>query len=36
VVQRADRIVVRSPDDVATGERLRVRVAGGEFTADAR
>ena len=36
VVQRADRVVVRSPDDVATGERLRVRVAGGEFTADAR
>ena len=36
VVQRSDRVVVRSPDDVATGERLRVRVAGGELAVDAR
>jgi len=35
VVQRADRVVVRSPDDVATGERLRVRVAGGELSVQA-
>ncbi len=33
VVQRADDVVVRSPDDVAVGEPLRVRVAGGEFPA---
>ena len=36
VVQRADRAVVRSPDDVATGERLRVRVARGELVVEAR
>ncbi|WP_460458699.1 exodeoxyribonuclease VII large subunit [Angustibacter peucedani] len=35
VVQRADGAVVRDPADVATGERLRVRVARGELTADA-
>jgi exodeoxyribonuclease VII large subunit len=33
VVQRADGAVVRHPDDVAPGERLRVRVAGGELHA---
>ncbi len=36
VVQRADWAVVRSPDDVATGERLRVRVARGELVVEAR
>ncbi len=36
VVQRADRSVVRSPDEVATGERLRVRVARGELVVEAR
>lgn len=36
VVQRADRVVVRAPDDVATGERLRVRVARGELSVEAR
>lgn len=36
VVQRADRAVVRSPDDVATGERLRVRVADGQLVVEAR
>jgi len=34
VVQRADGAVVRSPDDVSAGDRLRVRVAAGELTAD--
>jgi exodeoxyribonuclease VII large subunit len=33
VVQRADDAVVRSPAEVTTGDRLRVRVAGGEFPA---
>jgi exodeoxyribonuclease VII large subunit len=33
VVQRADGGVVRDPDDVALGERLRIRVAGGAFEA---
>lgn len=33
VVQRGDDTVVRSPDDVAPGDRLRVRVARGEFPA---
>lgn len=32
VVQRADTMVVRSPDDVAVGDRLRVRLASGEIT----
>ncbi len=36
VVQRADRAVVRDPADVATGERLRVRVARGELVVEAR
>ena len=36
VVQRADLVVVRAPDDVATGERLRVRVARGELSVEAR
>jgi exodeoxyribonuclease VII large subunit len=36
VVQRPDGAVVRSPDDVVDGDRLRVRVAGGELAADAR
>ena len=31
VVQRADGGLVRDPADVADGERLRVRVAGGRF-----
>lgn len=34
VVQRADGAVVRSPDDVTAGDRLRVRVADGELTAE--
>ncbi|ADG73874.1 exodeoxyribonuclease VII, large subunit [Cellulomonas flavigena DSM 20109] len=34
VVQRADGVVVRSPDDVTAGDRLRVRVAAGELTAE--
>lgn len=33
VVQRADGAVVRSPEDVARGDRLRVRVARGELAA---
>src|SRR5215218_4784849 len=36
VVQRADGAVVRDPDEVSDGERLRLRVAGGELAADAR
>ena len=36
VVQRADGAVVRSPDEVSTGELLRLRVAGGELAAQAR
>jgi exodeoxyribonuclease VII large subunit len=37
VVQREDGAVVRSPDEVAAGERLRLRVARGDLhaTADA-
>lgn len=34
VVQREDGIVVRSPDDVARGDRLRLRVAEGELHAE--
>ena len=33
VVQRADGAVVRDPDEVPLGERLRLRVAGGELHA---
>ena len=33
VVQRADGAVVRSPDDVAPGDHLRVRLARGELAA---
>lgn len=33
VVQRADGAVVRSPDDVSTGDPLRIRVAEGELAA---
>jgi exodeoxyribonuclease VII large subunit len=33
VVQRADGQVVRDPDDVPAGARLRVRLAGGELAA---
>ena len=35
VVQTADGAVVRDPADVALGERLRLRVAGGELGATA-
>ncbi|GAA4357515.1 exodeoxyribonuclease VII large subunit [Angustibacter luteus] len=35
VVQRADGVVVRSPDEVATGDALRLRVAAGEIAATA-
>ncbi|TQL01362.1 exodeoxyribonuclease VII large subunit [Cellulomonas sp. SLBN-39] len=34
VVQGPDGRVVRAPDDVAAGDRLRVRVATGELAAD--
>lgn len=34
VVQRADGAVVRRPDDVTAGDRLRVRVAEGELAAE--
>lgn len=34
VVQRADGAVVRSPADVAAGDRLRVRLAEGELAAE--
>jgi exodeoxyribonuclease VII large subunit len=34
VVQRPDGAVVRSPGDVTVGDRLRVRVAGGDLSAD--
>jgi exodeoxyribonuclease VII large subunit len=34
VVQRADGAVVRSPADVATGDRLRLRLAEGEVAAE--
>jgi exodeoxyribonuclease VII large subunit len=33
IVQRADGAVVRSPEEVAGGETVRVRLAGGELTA---
>jgi exodeoxyribonuclease VII large subunit len=33
VVQRADGAVVRSPEEVAAGERLRLRLAAGELAA---
>jgi exodeoxyribonuclease VII large subunit len=32
VLQRADGVVVRSPEDIAAGDELRVRVSRGEFT----
>jgi exodeoxyribonuclease VII large subunit len=35
IVQRADGAVVRAPEDVADGERLRVRLAEGELLATA-
>ncbi|HEV2087736.1 MAG TPA: exodeoxyribonuclease VII large subunit [Cryptosporangiaceae bacterium] len=35
VVQRADGTVIRQPRDVAVGERLRLRLAGGDLAADA-
>jgi exodeoxyribonuclease VII large subunit len=35
VVQRSDGAVVRAPEDVEAGDRLRVRVAGGELAAQA-
>ena len=31
VVQRADGALVRDPAEVADGERLRVRVSGGQL-----
>jgi exodeoxyribonuclease VII large subunit len=34
VVPRPDGAVVRSPGDVTVGDRLRVRVAGGDLSAD--
>jgi exodeoxyribonuclease VII large subunit len=33
IVQRTDGLIVRHPDEVAAGDPLRVRVAGGEFAA---
>ncbi|NJC69513.1 exodeoxyribonuclease VII large subunit [Planosporangium thailandense] len=33
IVQRPDGAVVRAPDEVAEGDRLRVRLAGGELAA---
>ncbi|MEG9248926.1 exodeoxyribonuclease VII large subunit [Arthrobacter sp. Soc17.1.1.1] len=33
VVQRSDGHVVREPDDIGTGDELRIRVAGGQFAA---
>ncbi|MDQ0735648.1 exodeoxyribonuclease VII large subunit [Arthrobacter agilis] len=36
VVQRSDGHVVRAPDDVGSGDALRIRVAGGQFTAVAK
>ncbi len=35
VVQLGDRSIVRSPEQVPTGTPLRIRVAGGDFTAAA-
>jgi exodeoxyribonuclease VII large subunit len=32
VVQRLDGAVVREPAEVAAGDRLRIRVAGGEIS----
>jgi exodeoxyribonuclease VII large subunit len=34
VVQRADGAVVSAPDQVTAGDRLRIRVAGGDLSAD--
>ncbi|HJR26328.1 MAG TPA: hypothetical protein VJ804_12705, partial [Acidimicrobiales bacterium] len=31
ITRRGDGTVVRSPDDVAEGDELRTRVAGGEL-----
>ncbi|MHA7209067.1 exodeoxyribonuclease VII large subunit [Arthrobacter sp. MDT1-65] len=36
VVQRSDGHVVRQPDDVGTGDALRIRVAGGQIAAVAQ
>ncbi|MGA8117645.1 MAG: exodeoxyribonuclease VII large subunit [Actinocatenispora sp.] len=36
IVQRADGAVVRDPGDVEPGDRLRLRLAGGELAAEAR
>jgi exodeoxyribonuclease VII large subunit len=36
VVQTGDDVVVRSPDEVAAGDLVRVRVARGEFAAEVR
>ena len=36
VVQRADGAVVRHPDDVTTGDALRLRLAEGELDATVR
>ncbi len=36
VVQRSDGHVVRDPDDVGSGDALRIRVAGGQFEATAQ
>jgi exodeoxyribonuclease VII large subunit len=33
VVQRADGAVVRTPEDVATGDAVRIRLGGGELAA---
>jgi exodeoxyribonuclease VII large subunit len=33
IVQRLDATIVRHPDDVATGDRVRIIVAGGEIAA---
>ena len=34
VAQTADGRVVRSPDDVSAGDKLRLRVDGGELTTE--
>jgi exodeoxyribonuclease VII large subunit len=33
VVQRLDGAVVRQPAEVAAGDKLRIRLAGGEISA---
>ena len=33
MVQRRDGAVVRRPGDVAAGDKLRIRLAGGEISA---